>query len=68
MPLFNLNYWMSFIQFYFILLFFTFLYKFIYGNLDKAYIYMLISVLTILLQKGLVIQTIYFITGIWINI
>lgn len=68
MPAFNLNYWMSFIQFYFILLFFTFLYKFIYGNLDKAYIYLLISVLTILLQKGLVIQTIYYITGIWINI
>ena len=59
---------MSFIQFYFVLLFFTFLYKFIYGNLDKKYVYILISVLTILLQKGLILQTIYYITGMWISI
>lgn len=67
-PLFNLNYWMSFIQFYFVLIFLTFIYKFTKGSLDKGYIYMLISVLTILLQKGLIIQTIYHITGIWISI
>ena len=67
-PAFNLNYWMSFIQFYFILLFFTFLYKFKYGSLDKKYVYLLISVLTILLQKGLILQTIYYITGLWISI
>ena len=67
-PLFNLNYWMSFIQFYFVLIFLAFIYKFTKGSLDKGYIYMLISVLIILLQKGLIIQTIYHITGIWISI
>ena len=68
MPLFNLNNWMSFVQFYFVLIFLTFLYKFTKGSLDKGYIYLLISVLTILLQKGLILQTIYYITGIWIII
>tara|TARA_Y100000741_G_scaffold55027_1_gene37985 strand:+ start:2120 stop:2740 length:621 start_codon:yes stop_codon:yes gene_type:complete len=68
MPSFNLNYWMSFTQFYFVLIFLTFIYKFTKGSLDKGYIYLLISVLTILLQKGLIIQTIYYITGIWISI
>ena len=68
MPPFNLNYWMSFIQFYFVLIFLTFIYKFTKGSLDKGYIYILISVLTILLQKGLILQTIYYITNIWISI
>ena len=67
-PSFNLNYWMSFVQFYFVLLISAFLYKFIKGSLDKVYIYMLISILTILIQKGLIIQIIYYITGIWFNI
>ena len=58
---------MNFIQFYFIFLFLHFCIN-LYGNLDKAYIYVLLSVLTILLQKGLILQTIYYITGMWIVI
>ena len=68
LPAFNLNYWISFIQLNFVLLFLTFAYKFINGYIDILYIYLLIAVLFLLFQKGLIIQTIYFISGVWINL
>ena len=56
---FNLNYWISFIQFYFVLLFVTLFYKFIYGNIDKEYLYTLIYI-RFTTTKGLIIQTIFY--------
>ena len=67
-PAFNLNYWINFVQFNFVLLFLTFSYKFINGNVDIFYLYLLTAVLILLFQKGLIIQTVYFITGVWIKL
>ena len=67
-PAFNLNYWISFVQFNFVLLFLTFSYKFINGNVDIFYLYLLTAVLILLFQKGLIIQIVYFITGVWIRL
>ena len=68
LPTFNLNYWINFVQLNFILLFYTFIYKFSNKNIDNKYFYILFTLILFLLQKGLIIQIIYFISGIWIKI
>ena len=65
---FNINQWINFPQFILVLLVFTFLYKFGGGELDIAYLYVLLTVIFLLFQKGIIIQILYLITGIWLKI
>ena len=65
---FNINHWIKFYQLNFILLYLTLFYKFRYGILDNTYFIVLLSIITLLFQKGLIMQVLYQISGLWINI